>query len=203
MIKKALSISCLKKYIILLILGFAAGCILCSVFSNEIINSNKLVFTENIKSLQDSRVSSSDILYILIEKRLIVLVVLAAVGLSGAGKSIMSLFLLWFSGGSGMFVAALIRMSGIKALIVAICFFIPQYIIYVPAFGILFCQIHKFHSNFNWKKKEYKVRKKGIAATPVTEYIISLILLFIFVFVGILMEAYINPYLIKKIVTIL
>lgn len=203
MIKKALSISCMKKYIIILFAGFAVGCILCGTFSNEVVSGNKSIFTDNLKALENSSISNTDIFYILIEKRFIILIALIILGLSGAGKSIMTIFLFWSGTGSGIFVSALVRLCGIKALLVALCFFLPQYIIYIPAFGLLYCQIHKFHSNFNWKNKECKVRKKGIMATPLTEYIVGIIILSICVFIGILLEAYINPYLIKKIVMIL
>ena len=202
MLKKLLSDNLFKRYAILIIVGIFAGCVICRFVSKEVLEQNTGIL-EWAEIIKNSSIKRYNILTMLVERRFVLFIIIAALGLTSAGKCIINLFLLIFGAGVGSFVSSFLRLCGVKAIPVVLCFFLPHYILYIPAFAILYYNICRLNASVSWKNKEFRMKSSRIIKNPVVEYIIGVLACFFLIMLGIVLETYINPFLLKRSIIIL
>ena len=111
-------------------------------------------------------------------------------GSSFLGRILVYLVLLWSGFSVGLYLMAGLMKRGISGLGFCIAAVFPQMLFYIPAFGLVLIQ------SFILSEKREMGRER------VLRYGIILFVSFLLLFLGVLMESYVNPSILKKILKI-
>lgn len=111
-------------------------------------------------------------------------------GSSFLGRVLIYLVLLWSGFSVGLYLTAGLVKRGISGLGFCIAAAFPQMLFYIPAFGLVLIQ------SFILSGKQEMGKERAL------RYGIILFVSFLLLFLGVLMESYVNPSILKKILKI-
>lgn len=111
-------------------------------------------------------------------------------GSSFLGRILIYLVLLWSGFSVGIYITAGLVKRGISGLGFCIAAVFPQMLFYIPAFGLILIQSFILSG------------KQEMGKERVLRYSIILFVSFLLLFLGVLMESYVNPAILKKILKI-
>ena len=164
------------------------------------VNANDLsnYFTEFIKSLDIQSLKSGELLINIIKSNIFIILIIILLGFTSFGWSIVLIIDLIKGFTLGYTFSFLITTFEGKGIYVAIASIIPQNIFYIPFFiGISIVSLEISSSKLKSKifklSANYKLKKEGI----IIKYGFFLVLFLI----GIIVECYISPGLIKLVLT--
>ena len=111
-------------------------------------------------------------------------------GSSFLGGALIYLVLLWSGFSVGLYLMAGLVKRGISGLGFCIAAVFPQMLFYIPAFGLVLIQAFVLSG------------KREMGKERVLRYGIILFVSFLLLFMGVLMESYVNPAILKKLLKI-
>ena len=166
-----------KNIWMLCVTGFVCGILYSNCIAKEYILS--LVIFDNYYLNQFVQTESKDILYLfhLVKIRMLPFVILYIFRSSHLSKIVISIFLLWTGFICGIvFTAGAIKM-GIKGIVMSLFLMLPHGMFYILGYGLLIYCIEYY-------KKQYMEYNK-------------LIFCIAYICIGIVLEFYINPIMVK------
>ena len=163
---------------------FLIGIVLANLLGADSFQKNGNLTRFYLKQFQYADVQAQELLWHVGCNRLLLFLSLLALGTIPKGKLVHILFVAWSGFAYGYFCVISISAFGAKGLLLCLLALFPQFLAYVPAYlGLVQLSEHR---------REY-TGWRGIAA---------IIFVFVVIFVGILLESYMNPLILQKVLKI-
>ena len=187
-IKTALSTK--TKFLFSLAGGLFAGIIYGWLFSASYMEQVGFLSDAFLLDYLKKDVDGNHLFGYLLKGRSVSLFSVWLLGSSFLGRILVYLVLLWSGFSVGLYLMAGLMKRGISGLGFCIAAVFPQMLFYIPAFGLVLIQ------SFILSEKREMGRER------VLRYGIILFVSFLLLFLGVLMESYVNPAILKKILKI-
>lgn len=187
----------IKKAEIIYFLAFFCGILLANMLGSEQLKQYSIFNEYFLKQLSYVSVNYNDLLFYIAENRGIIFFLLFLFSITKFGMPIHFLYIIWNGFSFGIAMVSLIVNFGFKGILVLCVFLFPQYLFYIPLYFMLFY----FSCHWADTRKNEKYRQPLFSKTVWAVCFFGSLLLLLFI--GIMTESYLNPYLIKKIIKIL
>jgi len=166
-----------------LVVGFFVGIIYENIVSQKYGASVNIFNEFYLKQYIQMEIIYEDYIWYLFQKRGILLAILCVSCITKAKKIICILFLCWFGILGGIFTVSAVFQLGVKGILICICTLIPHMVCYGIAYAVLLSNFY-FYPEKKWNSSK----------------IIFVAVMFL---LGILLEGYLNPALMKIIFRII
>ena len=163
---------------------FVVGIVVVNVTATEMIQNQNALFQYFLKQFQYAKVDAYDLLWCVTWQRVQILCLLLLFGMCVFYKWFYGLFVAWSGFAWGYFCVLALGCFGAKGFLLCIVALFPQYLFYVPTF-LLLVEIYMHRGMYKGKKRI------GMYAV-----------IFSSLLIGILLEAYVNPVFLQKILKI-
>ena len=151
-----------------------------------------------IEKFKYARIRPGELFYYILEQRLPVMLFLLLLSVTGWGLWAGGVFLAWQGFAAGFLMAASVVSYGAKGILLMGTAFFPQYLLYIPAYvSCIYLAV--------FFRDRIKARGGGSGMAHRREYFLflAICLLFLMIYItGILLESYVNPFFLKKILKI-
>lgn len=178
--------------ILLLFLSLLIGIVAANCFFADYLEQMQSIIDLYIKHYYSVIINKEELLIYLIKVRFLVLVFLCILGNTKWSDIAMGSYCLWIGFSAGIFVAMVTIQKGLSGFILVFMSLLPQYLVYIPAFVILFFEI--IHRRKILDNEEDSFHEK-------TRYICVCVVVMVLFLIGIWLEAYVNPIFTKKLLT--
>lgn len=179
-------------------LGFIAGVLLVNIKTDYFLEDSLFFGEELLNRLSYSSFHNEQYMVYLLQNRIGILLFLLVAATTILGIVILYLYVAWFGMSLGILMAVVIMRYGGKGIFIFLGAVLPQEMIYIPAFLFLVNLLHdlcaviyfpgKMFGNAHMGKKQFLI--KGI---------ITYIMIVGVVIIGVFLESYVNPYLLRNI----
>lgn len=182
-------------------IGFAIGVAITNIFAKSILLQEGYFSTYSLERLQYVQIDSNKLFLGILQNRFQIVVLIFIMATTIIGVISAYLFAGWYGFSMGVMIAVLISRFGLKGSILFAACILPQFIFYVPAFNCLLkeCRDISYTLFFPQKISAYY----GYNTIHVSQRISRILMSLGVVIIGILLESYVNPLLVTKIVIIL
>ena len=181
-----------QKYFVFFLAGFLLG-VLYIYFSGEYKAEGMDFFSaQNLIQLQYKEIKYEEYFWYLVKKRTGILLILGVLSLAVAGKYLLFGFLMLFGCSMGSMLSVLIIRYGMRGILLFAGFIVPQDLVYLPAvFGWVTMLMQWNEGIFEQVSVMY--RRRGTRY----DYLKRFLLLSGVTIIGILLECYVNPVIVK------
>lgn len=175
------------------LLAFLAGIVSANLMGQELLISDGILNTYYMEQYLQGSVDSTALFgRIFLERLQMILLLLVA------GRLIRSkiLFLLTegvMAGTFGFLMVAAITNLGMNGILIVICALLPQWLFYLAALGLFFL------FRMKWEKSPARYGSPGAQMRQASEHIVGYALLFFILLLGMMLETYLNPVIMKQI----
>lgn len=167
-----------KRYFVLFyMLGFMLGILYANFLSKDYIASQGILSGFFLKQYVQTEVEVGEYFWYVLKLRAMPVIFAGALGCTKARKAVVTAGLLWTGFSSGMMLTAAVMQMGVKGIILCLAALLPHVIFYVSACLILF-----------WYLFHYPETKWNLSKTVCFGLLYML---------GILLECYVNPVILK------
>ncbi len=175
------------------IIGIVAGAIIINRLSTE--DNLKLVdhFSWIFNYIKDGNYKSLDIFKLSLLSNIKILFIVWVLGLISLGILIIPLIICWKGAAIGFTVGILVEKFGIKGFLFALSGLLPHYLIIIPGF-LAIGSVGLSQSLYRMKSKSRRIYSRDI-----TDYSILMLLFFVIIIVGSLIEGFFTPYFLNLI----
>lgn len=178
------------RFLLSFVGGLFAGIIYGWLFSPGYIEQVGFLSDAFLLDYLKKDVDGNQLFGYLFKGRSVSLFFLWILGSSFLGGILIYLVLLWSGFSVGLYLMAGMIKRGISGLGFCLAAVFPQMLFYIPAFGLVVIQAF-------WLSG-----KREIGRERALRYVIVLFVSFLLLFLGVLMESYVNPTILKKILKI-
>lgn len=192
------------RFIYVFLFGFFIGVFLINVWKDLFIADLGFLDEEMLYQMKYAQIDGDKFLGFVLKRRLLVFFSLAVGATTYLGLFMIYGALLWFGFAGGCFMAASAIRYGFKGILLIVGVFMPHFIIYIPVFGILFCWCYYICCAMYFPGKIYsgqESRYKNKKAFWIINMVRAACLLMV-VIIGILIESYVNPIFLTKLLKI-
>ena len=167
-----------KRYFILFfMLGFLAGILYTNLLSKDYIASAGSFSNYFLSQYQQMDIDTGEFLWYILRARSIPLILACALGSTKLRKWVVVVFLLWTGFSSGFLMTSAVLQIGIKGIALCLMALFPHFLFYGAAYVVLLWYY------FQYPKVEWN-RMKTVCFLLLTA-------------VGLILECYVNPVLLK------
>ncbi len=181
--------------------GFFVGVFLVNMWKDVFINSTGFFDEEMLYEMKYTRINFEKFLVYVLKQRLMLFLGLAIGATTYFGIAMVYGAFAWFGFAGGIFMASVAVRYGFKGILLVVGVFLPHFLIYIPAFRILLNWCYNICCTMYFPAKlqerwevQYRSKKRYILSQ--IGYLFFLLLV---VIIGILVESYVNPILLAKI----
>lgn len=192
------------RFIYVFLFGFFIGVFLINIWKDMFISDLGFLDEEMLYQMKYAQINSDKFFGYVLKQRLLLFFSLAVGATTYLGLLLAYGALLWFGFAGGCFVAALAIRYGFKGILLIVGIFMPHFIIYIPVFGILLswccyicCAMYFPGKIYNGQESQYK-NKKAFWIINIGRVACLLLV----VIIGILIESYVNPIFLTKLLKI-
>lgn len=190
------------RFLLCLLIGASIGFLVVHLGGKDFINQFSLSYVDRLKQLKTFNIDTAKLFFVLFYKREILLLLFACIGLTSIGKNCMTLALTWLGISLSVLMACAVKLYSAKGVLLFAAVLFPHGLIYLAV-----CMFGYYFIYFFSQKSGWQLYKKNILRQPdfkiYIRYIFSFLLLAILILIGVLLEAFVNPWLIKKALTFL
>ncbi|MDE6312900.1 MAG: stage II sporulation protein M [Lachnospiraceae bacterium] len=180
-----------QQILILFLVGFALGILLTNLWLGNAMVSGGIMSRWFLTQFFYTDIEFSHLFWYVLEKRMKTFCLLVILGFTSAGTVVVFGFLLWLGISIGAFFSICIMQTGIMGILLALASFFPQFLMYIPVFLLLLWMIENRKGALSGMREE-KQRNIRFAA--------ALVLAMMALLLGICMESYLNPFLLKRVI---
>lgn len=180
-----------QQVLALFFLGFVLGIIVSNLWLKGAVDEGGIMSQWFLTQFSYTEIQTSQLFWYVLERRAKTFCLLAVVGITGAGNVLLVVCLLWSGICVGGFFSVCIMQMGILGLLLAVTSLFPQIFMYVPLIFLLL----KLIGNRKEVTQNRGERKQRILVCAAI-----LLLSVVILIVGICMESYINPVLLRKVI---
>lgn len=180
-----------KLFTVIFMAGFLLGILYTNLLGREYMDSSSLFGSYYLNSYQYIEVVSSDLFWFILQKRIMPMVIVWVLGVTALGQAAVIGVLAWVGFSGGMLVSMAVMQFGFKGLLLCLGGLFPQYLIYVPAVFLLLHKVYAMSKSYAREKAE------AGAGQLLLPYALSLIFILLFLLLGVILESYVNPSILK------
>lgn len=169
-----------KKLTAFFMTGFVLG-VLYMILLGNAENSNMLMSSYFFSKYQYMEFAPMQLFGYILKSRLSLLIFLWLMGLTVVGSMTVLLFGLWAGFSFGLILTMAVIKLGIAGILLCVISMFPQYLIYFPAFLYGLLRIYEMSQQKKWN----------------SAYLVSFGLTAVLIVAGVLLESYVNPALLK------
>ena len=163
--------------------GFLIGIIYVNFFAVKYMGDPGIFSTYFLEQYQSVDIVAGEYLWYLIRVRVIPFLVLSGLALTKARKAAAVLFLVWTGISGGILISLAVIDMGIKGSILCITGMLPQFIFYIPAYLVLLWYAYIYPGS-QWNRQK----------TIFISFMMA---------VGLILEIYVNPLLVRAFISTL
>lgn len=178
--------------------AFAAGILLANLMGREAVSNAGILNDYFVEKFQYTEVSPQSLFFYIIGERVPLLLLLLALTLTTLGVVGGITMLGWQGFSVGFMLSTAIAKYGVKGMLLVLGGLFPQYICYMPVY-ILYCYLANYLRQRLSKDRMGNGSDRGYIVGAWLVAAAGLLLLFV---MGIFLESYINPLILKKILKI-
>ncbi len=182
----------IQKQFVFFLAGFLLG-VLYIYFSGDENGGGLNYFSEqNLFQIQFTEIVYEKYFFYLLKNRMMILAVLAVLSLALAGRYLLSGVLMLFGCSVGSMLSVLILRYGLEGLLLFFAFLFPQDFVYFPVlFGWVTVLTEWNEGMFGMKNRAYRISagKRHVG--------LRVLFLLVVTIIGILLECYVNPVIVK------
>lgn len=173
-----------KKYLLLIyMIGFMAGILFANLISKDYIASMGIFHDFFLQQYVQTEIDTGSFFWYLLQIRTGPVLLLGIAGCSRFKKAVAVFFLVWTGLLSGMIMTAAVLQMGMKGILLCMVGLCPHFLFYIAGYAILLWYL------FSYPKNRWNLTKTVCTA--------------LFMAVGILLECYVNPVLVKLFIGVL
>lgn len=166
-----------KHFILLYMLGFFFGILYANVVSKDYVAAVGIFNEYFLNQFVQTEIVVQDYLWYILRIRIMPLVALGVMGCLRIRKAVVVCFLLWTGLLCGILFTSAVMKMGLKGIVLCLVAALPQFILYIAGYVLVL-----------WYLYNYPVSRWNMTKTVAFAVFISL---------GILLECYVNPILMK------
>lgn len=181
--------------------GFTLGVAITNIFAQSILLQEGYFSTYSLERLQYVQIDSNKLFFGILQNRLQIVILIFIMATTIIGVISAHLFAGWYGFSMGIMITVLVNRFGLKGSILFAACILPQIIFYVPAFNCLLkeCRDISYILFLPQKINVYHGYPSARSSRRIPRILMSLGV----VIIGILLESYVNPLIVSRIVTIL
>lgn len=190
------------QFLYVFLFGFFIGVFAMNIWKNQLLGTTGFLDEQMLYQMKYARIDTQLFWGYVLQKRLTLFALLAMFATTYLGLVVTYGVLTWFGFSFGMILTAACLRYGFKGLVLILAAFLPQYLVYVPAFWLLLhwcceiCATVYFPARV-YGQNSYRSRKAFVAAKC-----IQLVLYLLVVIIGIFLESYVNPLFLQNLLKI-
>lgn len=187
--------------LICVLIGFMIGALYIYFCGGNSFGGNEMLGLQSIIGLAYSDIQLKKYLIYLLKRRIGIIIFVGVMALTSAGNIFMGGFCLFFGIGTGSMISVAIMHYGIKGILVFLAFTMPQMLFYIPAFSRWITWFSELRLGLHKKrKKQFDITYYETKKVVKYKFLIGML---VFTIIGLLVECYVNPFFVKKIIKIL
>lgn len=182
-----------KGLVLFFLIGFLGGIILIHLLGESYLHQAGILSDYFIRQYKYIEIDFMDLFFYILEKRLKWGLLLWVAGFTAAGVPLGSLYTGWLGFSAGTLLSISMLKMGLKGMLFSVGAVVPQIFLYVPIWIFLLYHIHQ-------KAERRKNRGPGMTAKDLDwRYVLIGIGTVLFLFFGVFVESYINPWVLRQI----
>ena len=167
-----------KKHLLAFFMpGFLLGIVYVNFVAKKYVAEPGIFSDYFLEQFQNTRIDAREFIWYLLRLRVLPFLVLAGVSLTKMRKIGAVLFLVWTGLSGGILISTAVLSLGIKGSILCIAGVFPQFVFYIPGYLVLIWYCYNYPQN-RWNRQK-------------TIFVILMLA------VGIILEMYVNPSLVR------
>lgn len=182
-------------------IGFTIGVAITNIFAQSILLQEGYFSTYSLERLQYVQIDSNKLFFGILQNRFQIVLLIFIMATTIIGVISAHLFAGWYGFSMGIMITVLVNRFGLKGSILFAACILPQVIFYVPAFNCLLNECRDISCILFLPQKVGAYYGHG--STYSSKRIYRILTSLGVVIIGILLESYVNPVVVSKIVTIL
>ena len=177
----------------LFLAGMLLGIVLVNTGREILLDKTGLLGEEALYHMKYMTIDTKALFWHVMGTRLKDIAILSVLSTTYLGLVVVCAQTVWYGAATGSFLAASVMRYGIKGVILAGTGIFPQYILYVPVLLWFLVWCEQMCRGIYFEKSAFLMGRREIIIK-----ILQLVVIFIVVIIGCMLESYVNPILLKK-----
>lgn len=178
--------------------AFVAGIFLANLMGREAVSNAGILNDYFVEKFQYTEINGQNLFFYVVGERIPLLLLLLSLTLTSLGMAGGILMLSWQGFSVGFMLSASIAKYGVKGILLVLGGVFPQYLFYFPVY-VLYCYLTVHLRQRLNRDKAGNGSERGYIYGAWLIAAVGLLLIFV---MGIFLESYINPVILKKILKI-
>ena len=172
-----------KQFLIFFMPGFLLGIVYVNFIARKYMAEPGIFSEYFLNQFQSVSIDVKEYIWYLLRLRAVPILALAGLSFTKAGKAAAVLFLIWTGISAGTLISAAVLNMGIKGSILCLVGLFPQFLLYIPAYVVLlwYC--------YTVPQTHWNLQKTIFVSLAMS--------------VGIILEMYVNPIIVKAFLSVL
>lgn len=179
--------------------GALAGILMMNFGKSIMLENTGLLDEYTLYHMKYMTVDSSALFYYVMRLRAESAITLVVLSTTYLGLAVCAGTVFWYGLSTGSFLATVMIRYGLRGILFAMAGILPQYLFYVPAFVALIVWCESLNRSIYFRSSMPAEGDKGILWP---KRITQLIVIFCVLFIGCLLEGFVNPKVLTKILKI-
>ncbi len=175
---------------LILFAGLVIGMLTANLFFRDYLEQVDMMISVFSQKYQYTDIDGAGLLFYLMRVRLPVFLFLAIAGRTRWGGLCTLFYTMWIGFSGGMLLAMASIRQGFSGILLILASMLPQYLVYIPGLLLLFYGVFTMASG----------KKGGAAGSGKNrKYLLIFAIAFFLFLIGLILEAYVNPIFVKRI----
>ncbi len=187
-----------KRWLFVFLAGICIGILFANFLGNRYIDKISLLSEYMLLKYQRMDLRQERLFRYCLEARILPMCYIWVFGLTMFAGLVGHLYVLWFGFTTGALLSIATIRFGVKGIVLCVCGVLPQYIIYIPIMLILLTLSSgtgiRLYGRGGVRGTVYGGKRRLIG-----KYFLAFLLILVVCIIGIFLESYVNPILLKKI----
>lgn len=171
-------------------ISFIGGIIFTNIFGKSYVLGVGLLGEYFLLNFKYTQLNYNALFTYVLKERIKLILLIGILGITNIGIPVICSLFIWIGFSSGVLLSVAIMKFGLKGIAICIGGIFPQFLIYIPLILIYSDKIidKKFTQRTTFKKQN------------LIQYSIFIAIGIVIMSIGVLLESYINPFILKKII---
>ena len=193
--------------------GFLLGIVYVNFIARKYMAEPGIFSDFFLNQFQSVSIDVKEYIWYLLRLRAVPILALAGLSFTKAGKAAAVLFLIWTGVSAGILISAAVLNMGIKGSILCLIGLFPQFLLYIPAYVVLLWYCYTVPQTLDVNNMQDKVTVRFRVADVYKDRYITVyydgvhrqktIFVSLAMSVGIILEMYVNPIIVKAFLSVL
>ena len=177
----------------LFLAGMLLGIIIVNAGKEILLDKTGLLGEESLYHMKYMTIDTKALFWHVMGTRLKDIAILAVLATTYLGLVVICVKAVWYGTAAGIFLGASVMQYGIKGILLAVTGVLPQYILYVPVLFWFLVWCEQICRGIYFQKSAFLNNRREIVIK-----LLQLLVIVIVVIIGCILESYVNPIMLKK-----